>query len=47
MEKYEPRVTVGSVPFDDKADDPYYQGWFWDSATKKLYRWQDLPKNNS
>lgn len=22
--------------------DPAYRGWFWDSVTRKLYRWNDL-----
>jgi len=38
-EKYKPEFVVSKIPLDQHE----YQGWFWHMASKKFYRWNDLP----
>ena len=38
-EKYKPEFVASKIPLDQHE----YQGWFWHMATKKFYRWNDLP----
>ena len=38
-EKYKPEYVASKIPLDQHE----YQGWFWHMATKKFYRWNDLP----
>ena len=32
---------------DKPADQHKYNGWYWHYETKKFYRWDDLPRENS
>ncbi len=36
---YKPEHVASKIPLDQHE----YQGWFWHMATKKFYRWNDLP----
>jgi len=38
-EKYKPEFVVSKIPPDQHE----HQGWFWHMASKKFYRWNDLP----
>jgi sorbitol-specific phosphotransferase system component IIC len=38
-EKYKPEYVASKIPLDQHE----YQGWFWHMASKKFYRWNDLP----
>jgi len=38
-ERYKPEYVASKIPLDQHE----YQGWFWHMATKKFYRWNDLP----
>ena len=37
--KYKPEYVESDLPPDQHE----HQGWFWHMATKKFYRWNDLP----
>lgn len=32
---------------DKPADQHKYNGWYWHYETKKFYRWDDLPRENT
>jgi len=38
-EKYKPEYVASKIPLAQHK----YKGWFWHMATKKFYRWNDLP----
>ena len=38
-EKYKPEYVESDLPPDQHE----HQGWFWHMASKKFYRWNDLP----
>jgi len=38
-EKYKPEFVPSKIPLHLHL----YKGWFWHMATKKFYRWNDLP----
>jgi hypothetical protein len=38
-EKYKPEYVASKIPLDQHE----HQGWFWHMASKKFYRWNDLP----
>jgi len=40
MNERDPRLYIKSEIPTEKHE---YSGWFWDLATKKFYRWNDLP----
>jgi len=38
-EKYKPEYVASKIPLDQHE----HRGWFWHMASKKFYRWNDLP----
>ena len=39
LRRYKPEYVASKIPLDQHE----HQGWFWHMASKKFYRWNDLP----